>query len=344
MANPFHLLVAFALASPAIAAPYPRAQELLTAALSLSSTEAEAHLLASSTRNPSKDQDVETILACTPLSAARTARTKAFSSLITPLYTSKKTGVYCFTAHSSAATVREETPENLVVTPLPMAAKFANSLFDNAEGEPRRVHSRFRHPTRRAIDDAGIIIDDDDDEKDEIPALDSLTLIFARGAHPSTRAHAIEWVRSIAASVASSGGDGSAASCDFAALALASRKRQWPVAKAEDPNHRFKEEAFLLHGVQSLDSGVDEVKKEGCLLSLLEALSAQPSIVHIAPHQTRVAALNSRITKLIQSEENTRSLSSRATPLWDLGLDGSGQILGAVSIRRFHDVLSQHSF
>jgi subtilisin family serine protease len=59
----------------------------------------------------------------------------------------------------------------------------------------------------------------------------------------------------------------------------------------------------------------------------VEALAAAPGVVRVAP-KPPPQARNARATALVQTSANAASAYSDATPIWDLGLTGLGEIVG----------------
>jgi hypothetical protein len=67
--------------------------------------------------------------------------------------------------------------------------------------------------------------------------------------------------------------------------------------------------------------------KERCLLALLASLAAHPLVLHVGP-KAALTLNNGRGARLIQTSANANSPYANLQPIWDLGLTGSGQVLG----------------
>jgi hypothetical protein len=110
--------------------------------------------------------------------------------------------------------------------------------------------------------------------------------------------------------------DGS--TCDFSTLTLSEDIRAERIEPGGPVLH--------LSGLDALRSPAG-VLDERCLLGLLGALVQQDAVLHVEP-RGHAGAHNARSAKLIQTAANAASPYFAATPIWDMGINGTGQIVG----------------
>ena len=198
------------------------------------------------------------------------------------------------------------------VTPLPRESKLSRAFFRPSndgrdENEPAFsvLHDRFAEPGD----------------------IESLIVSIAQGVpSPLDSKHGIEWIQDIQAKAAKSslGGphseDTQEPFCDFSGLRLSSRK-------GRNLSGQRREEKLLLKGIETLR--VENRLFEKCFLSLLESLAGHPDIIHVEPRHMHAEIRNSRITRILQTDANANNVESNLQPIWNLGIDGTGQIVAA---------------
>jgi len=276
------------------------------------------------------------VLACVVLSNALDTG-EALSNLADghqPVFVSRQDDSACFIVHGSsgrlATTAQALQPTLTLFARVPAAAKLSTSLFRrgdvaggaNSDAAPRRTLSDlfFASSARRSR------------------PVDGLVVSFAPGAALPDQA----W---LAEGIAGTAHAWLAARLSGTQDADKDVKDGMPLALRESPSLRDASacdySSLALSGdIHATADGIPGgpvahvsglaargAMAERCVLGLLAALAGHGAVAHVLPIAP-FEAHNARGATLVQTSANAASNHLLATPIWDLGLNGTGQIVG----------------
>jgi hypothetical protein len=270
-----------------------------------------------------------TVLACVPLARFVEMKSELESAVrgVQPIFNSRQANASCFlvydeSEHLLAAAAALQSNLTLFVR-VPSAAKLSSSLYhhDNVEEGSG---------TLDAIKISKIF-------ESERPA-DGLVVTFAPGAS----LHTFHWLKETVIPAAhqwilappSDHSDvplillldeatENDSICNFTALSLSDN-----INAPLEGTERMEPGGPVVHlsGLKALWSS-EGILRRRCLIGLLGALVQQNDVLHVEP-KAHARAHNARSAKLAQTAANSASPYLSATPIWDMGINGTGQIIG----------------
>jgi len=306
--------------------------ELLELALAIDSCERPrvviSLLRAGISWEPVSEQSA-TALACVPLAKFMDAKITLERTVlgIQPIFNSRRANASCFlvydqSVHLSAAAVALQ-PDLTLLIKIPPAAKLSSSLYHRNDSEENAGSFDGAHLSKIF--------------ESERPA-NGLVVTFAPGAPLRTlnwlkenvipAAH--RWILSpfrdyddIPLMLLLNETREKVSVCNFTALSLSG-----DIHAPIQGRKRIEPSGPVLHlsGFELLRSP-EGTLKERCLVGLLGALVQQNDVLHVEP-KAHARAHNARSAKLAQTAANSASPYLSATPIWDMGINGTGQIVG----------------